>query len=277
MTASQPIPFAFRAAVRFLLIAACLLGPAANPPLHAQTASSAPTTATPLAWQQLEATYQNELKKIHVPLLSTYVNDLQRLAATSSNAELTVAIEKELQYVQGVISRGGVIDLNSLAEDLRKGSTTPPATAPTPRQATNALLVLTPVQATTVTPPAPASPSGIGDSIAFTTITWNIEALPKGAYDLIAQCCLTALPTPGDLEVSLDRLPLLFPLEKRHLAPAPDSFRLIRLGTIELPLDIKNTTLTLTAPKDCQIQLRQLLITQAKSPPPNTPALPPQN
>jgi len=237
------------------------------------TAQSTPPAAspasTPSQWLQLETTYQNELKKIHVPLLSDYVNDLQRLAASSSNAETTVAIGKELQYVQSVINSGGVIDLTDLATGLSKDSTKPRPTPPNPRQATNALLVLTPIQATTITPP-PASTDASADAFDFTSMAWLIEALPKGHYEIIVQCTVAALPTAGTLDVSLGKNRLSFPLEKRHLAPAPDSFRLLKLGTLELLVDIKDTQLEITAPKDSQIKLRQLLITLAKPEPPKS-------
>jgi hypothetical protein len=235
-------------------------------PLMAQTAPLSPPTP-PAQWLQLEATYQNELKKIHVPLLSAYVNDLQRLAASSSNAETTVAIEKELQYLQSVISSGGVIDLNQLATDLNREKSPPPPL--TPRQATNALLVLNPIQATSTAPPT--TPAAVTpDAVEFTHITWLIEALPKGSYDVIAQCSVIAVPPSGDLELSFAKNRLTFPLEKRHLAPKPDSFRLLKLGTLELPIDVKDSPIELHAPKDSQIKIRQLLITQAKPEPPKT-------
>jgi hypothetical protein len=255
---SSSLPLA--AALSSLLI---LLLP---PPASAQTTPASPPTP-PAQWLQLEATYQNELKKIHVPLLSAYVNDLQRLAAASSNAETTVTIEKELQYLQSVISSGGVIDLTQLATDLNREKSPPPPL--TPRQATNALLVLNPIQAATTTPtPAPAAVTP--DAVEFTHITWLIEALPKGSYDVIAQCSVTALPATGDLTLSFAKNRLTFPLEKRHLAAKPDSFRLLKLGTLELPIDVKDSLIELHAPKDSQIKIRQLLITQAKTDPPKS-------
>lgn len=240
----------------------------ANPVPNGGT-SSASTPSSP--WVQLEGTYQNELKKIHVPLISAYVNDLQRLAASSSNAEVTVAIEKELQYLQTVISSGGVVELSEMAAELTNGSTKPPAPPPTPRQATNALLVFTPIQASSITPPS--ATSNLADAVEFINMTWVVEALPKGRYEIIAQCSVGALPTLGSLDLSLGRSRLSFDLEKRHLAPAPDSFRLLKLGIIELVVDVKDTQIEITAPKDSQIKLRQLLITQAKADPPK--AVPP--
>lgn len=252
-----------RLATLTLILAAPLasIGQTAPP-----TSPTAPTPTTASSWVQLEGTFQNELKKIHVPLISAYVNDLQRLAATSSNAETTVAIEKELQYLQTVISAGGVIDLTELASGLTNGASKQRATPPTLRQATNALLVFTPVQATSISPPTAADTTD--DSIAFTNLTWLIEALPKGRYEIIAQCSVAALPTPSDLELSIGRTRTTFSLEKRHIAQTPDSFRLFKLGTIELAIDVKDTQLEFSAPKDSLIKFRQLLITQAKPEPP---------
>lgn len=246
--------------------ALCLLATIAAP-IHAQTA------APPLSLPQLEATYQAELKKIHVPLIGNYINDLQRLASASRNAGTTVAINEELRRMQSIIKSGGVIDLAQAAAE-GANDTAKPTLPPAPAQAAKALITLVPALAKTILP-SPA-PGAAPDSVPFTKIIWTIEALPRGAYEFVAQCSVQTLEEAATLQITLDRKQLSLPLLQRHLASAPGDFRLLRLGRIELPLDIKDGPLELLLdPADVRasVHLRQLFITRA--PPPRPQPSPP--
>ncbi len=230
--------------------------------LHAQTTSSESVN-----WRQLESTYQSELKKIHLPLISAYVEQLKRLAATSRSAETTVAINEELNRIQAVISSGGVIDLTRAASELNN-KTAPLAPEPPKAAAGKALLTLVPTIASEILPvPAAGVPL---DSVPFQKITWNIEALPRGSYEIVAQCSLQTLEQAASLQLSLDHHQLDFSLLSRHLASSPGDFRLLRLGLLELPLDIEDSPLELLvtpAGASAQIHLRQLFISRSSSEP----------
>lgn len=252
------------AVTRLPALLLALLASAGWPPLAAQNAS-APAAVPAATWQQLEATYQAELKKIHLPLLSGYVADLQYLAAQSRNAETTVAVNEELRRVQAIINAGGVIDLARIAAELNNtappGEPAPPAVVP---PAGRALITLSPALAARIEP-APAPGDNL-ESVPVVKIAWNIEALPKGAYELVAQCSVTELDGAASLQITCDHQQLDFPLLNRHLAAGPGDFRLLRLGRLELPLDIKDTPLELmVSPEDARvrIRLRQLFITRA--------------
>ena len=217
------------------------------------------------------------MKKIHVQLLGTYVTDLQRLASTSRNAETTVAINEELRRVQTIISSGGVIDLQRASAEVGKASFPAAEPAPPPAAAARALMTLGPALASQIQP-AQDTPQ---EAPAITAITWNIEALPRGDYEIVAQASLQSLEEAATIELTLDRKVLQFPLLPRHLASAPGDFRLLRLGRIELPLDIKDSPLELVITPTgarADLRLRQLFITRAPattpSPSPPSPAQP---
>ncbi len=260
---------------RLLPLLCCCSWLAPGHPLQAQ-APATPATAPTLSLPQLETTYQAELKKIHVQLLGKYITDLQRLATTSRSSETTVAINEELRRMQAIISSGGVIDLQHAAAEAGKTNAKPagPA-APAPPPATRALITLGPALASEILPvPAPGAAL---DAIPFTKIVWTIETLPRGSYELVAQCSLQSLDDAASLQLTLGREQIQFPLLPRHLASTPGDFRLLRLGRIELPLDIQGSPLELLlipAGARADLRLRQLFITRA--PPSSSPSPPPQ-
>lgn len=264
-----------RSLLSLMLVIACLLTPTLPGQTAAPTSPPPSTPAAPLSLPQLEATYQAELKKIHVQLLGGYVTDLQRLAATSRSAETTVAINEELRRVQAIISSGGVIDLQKAATEVGKTEKKAAEPVPAPPAAARALMTLGPALASKIVP-EPKSPQ---EAPAITAITWIIEALPRGEYEIVAQASLQTLEEAATLELTLDRKLLQFPLLPRHLASAPGDFRLLRLGRIELPLDIKDSPLELVVTPvgaRADLRLRQLFITRASSTPSPSPPSPSQ-
>jgi hypothetical protein len=246
----------------FIFQAVASLGLAQTPP-----AAATPNPPTSSSWQQLEATYQNELKKIHIPLLSSYINELTRLAAQSHSAEATVAINRELKEMQAVITAGGVVDLSRPlgTQETQAASNTP--SAPSPKN--DSLLALSPGTAKTITPaPNPPTPP----TVTVQKISWLIAALPAGKYEVICQGAVTALETPANLTLQIGDQLLKFPLAKRHVATDSNNLRLIRIGTIDLPTDATQLPLDLAIDSQASnLILRQLLFTRAATPKTPTP------
>lgn len=275
-----------------LLMAALALASIGQPSLRAQTPTAPPPSApaapppppaaatAPLgsatSWQSYESTYQNELKKIHLPLISTYITELTRLAAQSTNAATTAAIQAELRLMQETLTKGsGVMDLSRLATT---SNTAPPSATPPPSaqggKAPQALLTLTPALATRLTPTAPlpaATQTAPLEVLPLDSATWQIEALPRGDYELILQAALPSLDSSAEIQVSLASQTLSFPLHKRHLTSGTSDLRLLRLGRISLPIDVQNEPLqifvTHPAGTPTPLSFRQLLIARAKADP----------
>lgn len=234
-------------------------------PLAGQsTVSTPPPSPASPSWQQLESTYQNELRKIHIPLLSSYINELTRLAAQSQSAGATVAINRELKEMQAVITAGGVVDLSKPPGTTE---TPAPANSSSPQRPKNdSLLVLIPGGAKEILP-APTPP--IPQTVTVQKISWMIEALPAGKYEVICQGAITALDAPANLTLQLgDRL-LKFPLAKRHVATDSSNLRLIRIGVLDLPADATQLPLDLAIDSQASnLIIRQLLFTRAAPPKP---------
>jgi hypothetical protein len=248
-----------------------LIGQTTNPaPAPASTPAPSPP-ASLSSWQQLEATYQNELKKIHIPLLSAYVNELTRLAAQSRNAETTVAINRELKEMQAIITSGGVVDLTKPPSGSE--TPTPPNQPAPPRPKDDRVLALTPDTAKEILP-TPASP--LPTAVSIRKIAWTIDSLAKGKYDIICQGAVTALDTPASLTLQAGDQLLKFPLTKRHIASDNNGLRLIRVGTIDLPADVTLLPLTLEIDSAAaSFLVRQVLVTRVATPAaPVTPTAP---
>ncbi len=247
----------------FWLILSCLW----MLPLHAQTTSPAIPSAPTTGWQQLESTYQNELKKIHLPLLSAYINELTRLAAASRSAETTVAINRELQEMQKIIASGGVVDLSPPST---KEAPPDPALKPAlAKSKPERLLELRPATAQEITP---TPPKPIPSIIPIQKITWTIDALPKGKFEVICQGAIHSLDVPVSLVIQIGDQLLKLPLEKRHVATDPESLRLIQVGVFQLENDETRLPLVVsletTASPPPSFLLRQILIARSKPNPP---------
>lgn len=245
----------------------CLLALHATAVSVAAQTPAAPAAPASAAWQQLESTYQNELKKIHIPLLSSYVNDLTRLAAQSRSAEATVAINRELKEMQAIITSGGVVDLGK-----PPGTVEPPAPAgppAPPRAKGDSLLSLTPDSAREVTP-APGTP--VPQTVTAQKLAWTVETLPAGKYEVICQGGITALDTPASLTLQAGDQLLKFPFAKRHIAADSGSLRLIRIGVLDLPADVSQMPLILAIDSpSANLVFRQLLFTRPTPPKPPAP------
>lgn len=219
---------------------------------------SAPTTG----WQQLESTYQSELKKIHLPILSAYINELTRLATASGNAVTTEAIKRELEEMQKIIASGGVVDLTPPITEEKTDSSLKPLQ---PKTRPERLLELRPATAQEIKP-SPSKPTPA--VIPVQQITWTIEALPKGKFEVICQGAINSLDTPVSLVAQIGDQLLKLPLEKRHIATDPESLRLIQIGNFQLENDATHLPLTLsletTASSPPAFLLRQILVARSK-------------
>ena len=236
-------------------------------PLHAQTPSPAIPSAPTTGWQQLESTYQNELKKIHLPLLSSYINELTRLAAASRSAETTVAINRELQEMQKVIASGGVVDLSP--PNTKEAPPDPALKPALTKSKPERLLELRPASAQEI---SPSPPNPIPSIVPIQKITWTIDALPKGKFEVICQGAINSLDAPVSLVIQVGDQLLKLPLEKRHIATDPESLRLIQVGVFQLENDVTRlpmmVSLETTASPSPSFLLRQILIARSKPTPP---------
>jgi hypothetical protein len=250
-------------------------------PSAAQTAS-APAATPPQAddsrLKQYETTYQTELKKLHIPLLSKYLLDLQRLNAQTIDPTQQAAITAEILRVQKIITAGGVVDLASAAKGTREP--TPPGSmdkdaSPKAKGSGRALLTLTPADATAIAPHF----AGDTEAAAVAQISWMVDALPAGSYEVIAEYSFPNIAGDTPIKVTLAKEVIETKLTTMRATKDATQFRILRVGRLDLAEEIVHEALTLTV-ADGQTApyplLRQIIIARAKkedrpTPPPAPP------
>ncbi|TDU63110.1 hypothetical protein EI77_04532 [Prosthecobacter fusiformis] len=213
--------------------------------------------------RQMETIYQLQLRAKHVPLLSKYITDLQKLAAQAKDP---APYQLEITRIQGIISSGGVVDLSAAVQSLKTPAempvTPPPPVVP---RIGRAFIALTPALARSITPTPDGSASP--EAAAIGEIDWRIEALPAGSYDIVLNYACPALTKPMPLRVTLGGQRLEATLDESKTTPGANTYGLLRLGQITLHADTLGDTLRLSAgDKDSnELLLRQLVITRTQS------------
>ncbi len=213
--------------------------------------------------RQMETIYQLQLRSRHIPLLSGYITDLQKLAAQAADP---APYQKEIERVQGIISSGGVMDLAAAVQSLKTPSEAPvPQSLPMPARVPRGVMALTPALARSITPTPDGSASP--EAAAIGEMEWRIETLPAGTYEVLLNYACTALEKPLPVQVMLGGYKVEGALDAGKTTPDTTTYRLLRLGQITLPTDVRGETLRLTAGAKGSnaLLLRQLMITRAKA------------
>lgn len=234
-----------RALLRFSLatLAACgSLAPAgAQSPASPQT--TAPAAQAPAGVARLkdfQATYRQELKKIHEPLLKSYLASLQQLARYAPAADAP-AIEEEIARVQKLIADGAALDLAVVSAALN----TPEKADPMPRnmpagtEAADAL-ILTAAQAKGFTP------TGVlPETLPLGSGSWPVTTLPAGHYDLLVQYACASVPEGARLRATLGELEIETTLAPERATRSILDFRVLRVGRLQVTAPLVNESLNL--------------------------------
>ncbi len=244
-----------------LTTAVLLLGGAAT---AQQPAPALPPAAT-ARLQQMESIYQKGLSARHIPLLGKYLVELQRQAAAATDKS---AYEAEIRRVQQIISAGGVLDL--IATQQAQSGTMPmpaPMPPPVPIEQKQALIALSPALAQEVSPKAAAD----APTATIGEIGWRIEFIAAGTYDLLLHYACPELEEPLKVRVEFNGQTLEKELEVERMTKDTKTFRILRLGSLNLTSDLRGETLHLIAGDKASPQLivKGLLITRPRPSIPN--------
>lgn len=240
--------------------------------LHGQTGSAPapePIDAT-TRLSQLDLIYQQQLRARHIPLLSKYLTDLQSEAARAADP---APYQQEITRVQALISSGGVIDLVSAAQEL-SSPTTPGQPSPTPppdkpalaEKVGKSVLSLTPSLARSILPMPEGSASPMAAAIG--RLTWKIDALPAGSYEVILHYASMdpMASVPVVVEFAGQKLEAL--IDKDRATKNSRSYRLMRLGRLKLESAAIGDELVLAAggTDTASLLVRHLHISPAPAP-----------
>jgi hypothetical protein len=252
----------FLAMIQLLAITGALLESLSD--LHAQSVPVISGSPAPVRLQEYEATFQQELRKIHAPLLSGYLLSLQTLARTASPAEQP-AVQAEIVRVQKLIASGTALDLAIVAAAL-KNTGTPvalPADLSGLRDA-GAVLELKAEQALEF------SPTGVyPETLPLGTASWNVSTLAAGGYEVLVQYACPALPAGQfTLSAAIGPHKTETVLKPARVTKSALDFKILRLGRLQISETLANETLKLTlSPPAADTPFRiQRLILAKKTP-----------
>ena len=201
----------------------------------------------PTRLQQLEMTYQDNLKRVHAPLLQQYLTELNALLAKSLAADAS-AIKAEIDRVQKMIASGGLIALDKKAAVVADNS----------RNANGIVFTLEPHEAQPPPPNDSVTPLG--------TAAWTLSKLPAGNYEVIAHYACPKLPATPTLQISFHGQNFTRELKPNNVTKDGDTFRVLRLCQLRLKEDATYEALTVSSPanKEPWLMVKQILIVKAK-------------
>lgn len=245
--------------LRLLLLFAAVAAGQTPAPNSAPVAASAEDSRL----RQMEAIYQQQLRALHVPVVSAYVTELQRLAAAAADP---APYQREITRIQGILAAGGVVDLTTAARSLKTPAEPPPepGAPPVPRLR-RGTLALTPDLAASIQPVPDTSASP--EAAAIGEIDWRIDSLPPGHYEVLVQYACAELTSPLSIECSVAEHRLSAQLGPEGVTSEGDSFRVLRLGRLDLTRELRGETLHLRAGAagSSALRVKQLLLTPSKT------------
>ncbi|MEN3941336.1 hypothetical protein WJU23_08590 [Prosthecobacter sp. SYSU 5D2] len=213
--------------------------------------------------RQMETIYQLQLRAKHIPLLSKYITDLQALAEQAPDP---MPYQQEIERIQGIISRGGVVDLAAAVQSLKTPAEAP-ITQPLPAPMGNrrAFIALTPALARSISPTPDGSASP--EAAAIGEIDWRIDSLPAGTYDIVLNYACPKLDMPLQVRLTLGREKVEAVMDASNLTPTADTFGLVKLGQITLATELRGESLKLSAGDKTgnALLIRQLVITRTRA------------
>lgn len=236
------------------MIRACLIILAAATSLRAQ---SSPPPAT---LEDMEAIYQRELRTRHMPLISHYFLSVQKAAASAADPAPYLA---EVARLQELIKQGGVIDLVAARAPQPAGAAMPapmpmPVPPPSPKEALQAVIALSPAISKGSVSPEPAA--SIGE------MEWRVAFMAAGSYELHLEYACPVLSAPLKIVVDLAGQKAGAELPVEMATKDAQTFRVLRLGRVTLPADLRGRDLRITAGDKpaSRLILRHLFIVPAK-------------
>lgn len=196
--------------------------------------------------EQLEATYQSNLRALEVPILQEYLRQLDSLKSqfvARNRVDDAKQVDEEITRVKSIASTTGVLPFTELegAMALTASSAPKPDAAPLKKD-TSSLSTLLAAEAQkggAINPKTGAIPIGNAE--------WRIFKLPAGTYDVLMVFATESLPLPEQLTLTIGghEFPAIIPVDRA--TGSPETFRLLRLCQVKLDTEVTGGTLSLAS------------------------------
>jgi hypothetical protein len=186
---------------------------------------------------QLEATYQSNLRERHRLIVQQYLTELRNAQALAPDVASETAFAQEIVRITELGKTAGPISLTQ-----EKPSPLPPSGKKGDRVLTSRgmAMSLDPAEA------LPAQPAG-ALHVAIGEASWRLSKIPAGSYDLVVEYVCPAIP--GDAQLYLDYAgeKIVRPLRETHTTADMRTYRVMRLAQITLKEDAVDQALVLRA------------------------------
>lgn len=214
-------------------------------------------TAAPATLEKMESIYQRELSARHIPLISRYLINLQ--SHTSVPAADTAAWQTEIVRVQQLLKTGGVINLATARSAVDNTAMPMPLVTPLTVDAPPPILTLTPALALGAKDP-------VATTVPVSDIQWVVRYMAAGSYDIHLQYACRTLKAALPLRIELDGQVIEKTLDSPLTTPDENTFRLVRVGTVNLTEAVqgKNLRLVCGAGQSADLHLKQIFVTPSK-------------
>ena len=235
-------------------------------------APTAPSTAARL--QQLQSTYQSNLRKLHAPLLADYARELEVLKqtlTTRGRSADALAIESELVRVRGIVATTGILPYDMPRKEgppMADASVPNPAKPPSAKKAGDGI-AFTAAEALPSTEFPLVLRDGPAKALQIGRASWKVTSVPAGTYDLIIFYASAKIPAGQSITAHFNGNDLVLPLTADHATNNDINFRAARIGQLTLEHEVANTTLTLNIEpfNTPTLWMRSLVLTKSKAKP----------
>lgn len=225
--------------------------------------------------EQLEATYQANLRALHAPVLQDYLRQLDLLKNQFIARNRVVdakQVDVEIARVKSIASTTGVLPVTELEVELAPpaegvaSKSTPSTSAKGGPSTLPTLLAAEAFKSADINSKTGAIPLGSAE--------WRIYKLPPGTYDVLMVFGSESLAQPEQLTLGLGGREFSGSIPPDRATGSPETFRLLRLCQIKLDTEVSGSTLTVTASSTGKplVWLKKLIFAAPKK---ETPSLPP--
>lgn len=228
---------------------------------------------SPSRLEQLEATYQSNLRTIHAPLLQDYIRELELLKSqliARNRAADAKEVDAEIARVKGIVNTTGVLPYTGL-----EAAAAPPAAGVVPKPA--------PADKSPAKGVATALPTLLAaeafkggalnaktGAIPLGSAEWRVFKLPAGTYDVLIIFSSETQGKDEEITLNLGGRETKATIAQDRATGSPETFRLLRLCQIKVETEISGGVLNVTSATADKpaIWLRKVIFAAPKKPAP---------
>lgn len=224
--------------------------------------------------EQLEATYQANLRALDAPILQDYLRQLELLKSqfvARNRLEDAKHVDLEIARIRNIAATTGVLPyteleaaINASAPDKLNGSKPVPAAANGEAAPLPTLLAAEAFKGEDVNTQTGAIPLGSAE--------WRVFKLPKGTHDVLIVYGTLPLTAPEQLTLTIAGREFHGVIPADRATGSPEKFRLLRLCQITLDSEVNGGVLSVAASSQEAplIWVKKIMFAAPK--PPATPA-----